>query len=223
MDNIRIWLIIAGVALLVGVFIWERRNSHSEVKTERVKDDDMQRLEEEARELGEMISSDIAAYDKPVEQTHQSSQENNQHEGNTPYVVLNVKTNGPWRFQGQDIMRVMMDQGLTFSDKGCFEFHLSAQNSATPAVFQVLNMLNPGTFPDENLKDFSTIGLTFLLVFPTPIEGSKAFDRMLDVARNVAYELNGQLLDQSRSTLTKQGIQLIKDKIVEAEYQYKNA
>ena len=95
-------------------------------------------------------------------------------------------------------------------------FHRHEFEAGRGAIqFSVANMMQPGVFDIDNMSDFNTPGLVFFLTLPGPEDMMKAFDYMLETAQAVARNLGGDVLDESRSVLTKQTLehsrQLIRD------------
>ena len=52
------------------------------------------------------------------------------------------------------------------------------------------------------------------MVLPGPIEGVEAFDLMMAAARALAQSLNGELLDESGSTLSIQRERYLREEII---------
>ena len=65
-------------------------------------------------------------------------------------------------------------------------------------------MMQPGVFDIDNMAEFNTPGLVFFLTLPGPEDMMMAFDYMLETAQAVSRNLGGDVLDESRSVLTKQ-------------------
>ena len=65
-------------------------------------------------------------------------------------------------------------------------------------------MMQPGVFDIDNMADITTPGLVFFVTLPGPDDMVKAFDYMLETAQAVARNLGGDVLDESRSVLTRQ-------------------
>ena len=78
-------------------------------------------------------------------------------------------------------------------------------------------MMQPGVFDIDNMSDFNTPGLVFFLTLPGPEDMMKAFDYMLETAQAVARNLNGVVLDESRSALTRQSMDHSRQQIRDLE------
>lgn len=89
------------------------------------------------------------------------------------------------------------------------------------SVFSVANMVEPGSFDPQELAASSLPGLTLFMVLPGPRGGVAAYADMLATARHLAQFLEGEVLDESRSTLTRQTARHIRERIVQFEHQLK--
>ena len=88
----------------------------------------------------------------------------------------------------------------------------------TPTIqFSVANMMQPGVFDLEGMESLSTKGLMFFLTLPGPQDMTRAFDLMLQTAQTVAESLGGDVLDETRSVLTKQYVERVRQSIREFE------
>ena len=73
-------------------------------------------------------------------------------------------------------------------------------------LFSMANVLNPGTFDLSTIGELELAGVT---LFMTPSELEKPaliFDLMMETAERLATELGLNILDESRSSMTKQTI-----------------
>ena len=131
-------------------------------------------------------------------------------------LVLNVAARDGRVFSGDDLLRVLITSGLKFGDMNIFHKRLSKEHQGT-VVFSVANMLNPGTFDLNNMDDFTTLGISFFLALPTPINNLDAFEKMLDVAQEIRATLGGDLKDDHRNAMTGQTIEHYRQRIRDFE------
>jgi len=130
--------------------------------------------------------------------------------------MLNVVARDPEGFRGEDILHILLACDLRFGDMDFFHRHeLDAGRGAIQ--FSVANMMQPGVFDIDNMAEFSTPGLVFFVTFPGPKNMIKAFDYMLETARAVARNLGGDVLDESRSVMTKQALEHCRQQIRDLE------
>ena len=131
-------------------------------------------------------------------------------------LVLNVAARDGRVFSGDDLLQVLITSGLKFGDMNIFHKRLSKEHQGT-VVFSVANMLNPGTFDLNNMDDFTTLGISFFLALPTPINNLDAFEQMLDVAQEIRATLGGDLKDDHRNAMTGQTIEHYRQRIRDFE------
>ena len=127
-------------------------------------------------------------------------------------VVLNVMAKQGVRFHGLDILNTLRDQGFEFGDMNLFHFYVDQSSKLRP-LCSIANTVEPGTFDIERMAEMETPGLSLFMQLPGPMEDRLAFERLLQLARSVAEQLEGVLCDESRNMLTLQAIGHIKDRI----------
>jgi len=131
-------------------------------------------------------------------------------------LVLNVTAKDGRVFTGDDLLQVLITSGLKFGDMNIFHKRLSKEHQST-VIFSVANMLNPGTFDLNNMDEFTTLGISFFLALPTPINNLDAFEQMLDVAQEIRDTLGGDLKDDHRNGMTGQTIEHYRQRIRDFE------
>ena len=130
--------------------------------------------------------------------------------------MLNVVARSPQGFRGEDILHILLACDLRFGDMNFFHRHEFAAGRGA-IQFSVANMMQPGVFDIDNMGDLRTPGLVFFLTLPGPEDMMKAFDYMLETAQAVARNLGGDVLDESRSVLTRQTMEHCRQKIRDLE------
>jgi len=130
--------------------------------------------------------------------------------------MLNVVARDPQGFRGEDILHILLACDLRYGDMSFFHRHeLEAGRGAIQ--FSVANMMQPGVFNLDDMAETVTPGLVFFLTLPGPEDMMKAFDYMLETAQAVARNLGGDVLDESRSVLTKQTLEHCRQQIRDLE------
>jgi cell division protein ZipA len=130
--------------------------------------------------------------------------------------MLNVLARGRDGFRGEDVLHILLACDLRFGDMSFFHRH-EFEAGRGAIQFSVANMMQPGVFDIDNMADFNTPGLVFFLTLPGPEDMMKAFDYMLETAQAVARNLDGDVLDESRSALTKQSMEHCRQQIRDLE------
>lgn len=117
--------------------------------------------------------------------------------------MVNVVARDSGGFHGDDIMQILLACDLRFGDMNFFHRH-ELEAGKGPIQFSVANMMQPGVFDIDNMAELRTPGLVFFLTLPGPENMIQAYDYMLETAQAVARNLGGDVLDESRSVLTRQ-------------------
>jgi len=130
--------------------------------------------------------------------------------------MLNVVARKSDGFRGADILHILLACDLRLGDMNFFHRH-EFEAGRGAIQFSVANMMQPGVFDIDNMADMNTPGLVFFLTLPGPEDMMKAFDYMLETAQAVSRNLGGDVLDESRSVLTKQTLEHCRQKIRDLE------
>ncbi len=130
--------------------------------------------------------------------------------------MLNVMARDREGFRGEDILHILLACDLRFGDMNFFHRH-EFEAGRGAIQFSVANMMQPGIFDIDRMGDFNTPGLVFFLTLPGPEDMMKAFDYMLETAQAVARNLDGDVLDESRSVLSKQSLDHCRQQIRDLE------
>lgn len=134
-----------------------------------------------------------------------------------PHVfVLNVAARSEQGFSGSDILGVLLACDLRFGDMDFFHRH-EQRAGRGPIQFSVCNMMRPGVFNIDAMDDLYTKGLMFFVTLPGPEDMLKAFDYMHETAKVVAKNLDGDVLDETRSAITRQSLEHMRQQIRELE------
>lgn len=132
--------------------------------------------------------------------------------GETFVIALNVMAREGQRFHGLDILNATQEQGFVFGDMNLFHIYPDEADKRRP-LCSLANTIEPGNFDIEDMAETETPGLLLFMQLPGPVEGKLAFERLLQLGRTLAAQLDGVLCDESRSVLTLQTIGHIKEKI----------
>lgn len=130
--------------------------------------------------------------------------------------MLNVVARHRGGFRGDDIMQILLACDLRFGDMNFFHRHEYAAGRGA-IQFSVANMMKPGVFDIDNMQGLTTPGLVFFVTLPGPDDMMQAYDYMLETAQAVARNLDGDVLDESRSVITKQATEHARQQIRELE------
>ncbi|MGH8509807.1 MAG: cell division protein ZipA C-terminal FtsZ-binding domain-containing protein [Gammaproteobacteria bacterium] len=96
--------------------------------------------------------------------------------------------------------------GLHFGDMGVFHHFGLAGHRSQQSLFCLANMFEPGNFDLENIHTHETAGLVMFMRLPVPIDGSVAFELMLNTAQRLQERLGGELRDGEHRPLARAAI-----------------
>lgn len=137
-------------------------------------------------------------------------------QADTEVIILHVVARDGAVFLGKDLLEILLACDLRFGDLRFFHRH-EQRAGRGPIQFSVANMLQPGIFDIDNMHAMQTRGLVFFLTLPGPQDMIRAFDYMLETAKTVARNLGGELLDESRSVLSRQTVAHARQQVREFE------
>ncbi len=128
-------------------------------------------------------------------------------------LVLNVVASGGRQFRGSAMLKALTATGLTFGAMNIFHYlHPSRPGTS---LFSVANMVEPGCFTLTTMEELTSPGLTLFANVDRPEECINTFTVMLETAKKLAEILGGEVCDERRGTLSKQGVEHIHSQIRE--------
>lgn len=131
-------------------------------------------------------------------------------------LVINVMSTGGERFQGADLLQVLLQCGMRFGDMQIFHRH-EGEDGEGDLLFSMVNMVVPGTFELSTMSEFETPGVSFFMTLPMSANSMEAFNIMANTAMTLADSLGGELKDEQRSIMTQQTIEHCRQRIREFE------
>ena len=129
-------------------------------------------------------------------------------------VVLHVHAGEGLCFTAPAVQEALEASGLRFGQHGIFHRHVDTSHGQQP-MFSVASMVKPGTLNPDEPDTLETPGLALFMQLPGPFDGLSAFEQMLEVARRLADQLEGHLLDGTRCDLTNQAVEHIREELRE--------
>ena len=210
MDGLRWLLLFFGLLVIAGVYIYSRRekkpqDDDSEVVTERREPtlDGTESIVVEDLDGGGFESPEIEAEDSEIPD-----------EG-SPQKIVTLRLIGREKkpFQGDELILSMRGIGLRHGQFGIF--HRYDGNDESRTIFSAASLVEPGSFDLTNIKDQQIPGISLFLVLPGPVDNVDAFDMMMAAARALAQSLDGELLDESGSTLSIQRERYLREEIIQ--------
>ena len=226
MENMRWILLIAGIIIVLGIYIFSRlqgrrrdaslsagyRFTEPDSRIDPLFDDigDRGNVDAELESLGQLIAEDSPRQKGEAAATAAPSNPA------MPDKVVTLFVMAPpgVPFRGSFLTEAMGKAGLEFGDMQIFH-HLESHNGRDRVLFSVANMLEPGTFDLQAMDAFSTRGLVLFLQLPATIDAVKAFDAMVAAARSLAGSLQGSVYDATHSVLSRQTVSHLREDIID--------
>ena len=231
MDSLRIILLLAGVVLIAGIYLWGRRQNVQRMKQMRIEAragdplmdvPDMaegvrvvpgrEAVEEELARLDELITEGAEA--APEKETLAPAASRQKPAEMNKLVVLYVLAPGGVPFRGDSLIKALESSGLRYGDMKIFH-RMVPVGPREESVYSVVNMVEPGTLNPAEVSGLNTPGIAFFLQLSGHVDGVKAYDDMVETAKAVAAVLDGEICDETRSVLSRQSIGHQREKIIE--------
>lgn len=118
-------------------------------------------------------------------------------------------------FSGEDLLRNVLSYGLRFGDMSIFHRHEQPSGQGR-VLFSMAKAVEPGTFDLEAMTGEEIPGVSFFLGLPG-VSSITAYDIMVDTARRLANEMQGDVLDEHQQPLTRQLVEHYRERVQEFE------
>ena len=195
MDGLRWLLLFFGVLVIAGVYLYSRRD--------KAKPEDQGEIA--PARVEPTLEADDEEPEKPSEVPADGSPQK--------IVTLRLIGHNKKPFKGDELILSMRGIGLRHGKFGIF--HRYDGNDESRTIFSAASLVEPGSFDLANIKDQQIPGISLILVLPRPIESVEGFDLMMAAARALAQSLDGELLDESGSTLSIQRERYLREEIIQ--------
>ena len=131
-------------------------------------------------------------------------------------LIINVLSRDKNGFNGADLLEVLLACDVRFGDMDIFHRFEGSQGQGQ-IQFSVANLVKPGTFDLNAIKEFYTPGVCMFLQLPGPERPLEAFDCMAEIATCIVKNLQGDMRDENHSVLTAQTMEHYRQRIREYE------
>ncbi|MFD2180294.1 cell division protein ZipA [Veronia pacifica] len=166
----------------------------------------------ESNTLGEVtdaveVSSEVVTDPLPEEEVETAAPEPKQQ-----VLIVNVQASANSDFNGVDLMNSLEQNGMIHGEMDIFHRHADLSGTGK-VLFSAANMYNPGSFPMENISQFTTEGISFFMTLPCYGDPEHNFKLMLQTAQKVADQLGGLVTDDARNLMTPQRLDGYRDQV----------
>jgi cell division protein ZipA len=117
-------------------------------------------------------------------------------------LVLHVVAKEGEQIQGAELLPCLLSLNFKFGDMDIFHRHLDNAGNGK-VLFSMANMLKPGVFDPDNMEQFSTEGVVLFMTLPCYGDAVMNFSTMLNLAEQLADDLDAVVLDERRTPWTE--------------------
>ncbi len=212
MDGLRWLLLLFGLLVIAGVYLYSRRE-----KTASSTNPGADRV---APSLDGEPTEDQEADPTTTIVDGEDDDAISHFAADTPQKIVTVRivARDKKSFPGDELILSMRGIGLRHGKFGIF--HRYDGNDESESIFSAASLVEPGSFDLQNIKEQVIPGISLFLVLPGPIDSVEAFDLMLAAARTLTQSLNGELLDESGSTLSIQRERYLREEIIQFQHKF---
>jgi len=162
--------------------------------------------------------NELNAREAEEQQAKLASSESSDKAPQQDVLVMHLMANKGERIQGQALLDAVLSCGFLFGGNKFFDRHIN--NDGTGEVlFSLANLLNPGTFDLKTMAEMETPGVTLFMVLDQLSDPVAAFDTMIEAVDKLVAELHLNVMDESRSSMTKQTIDHYRQRATSASIQ----
>lgn len=207
MDGFPWILLFFGLLVIAGVYLYSRREKTKAEDTDTSAERREPTLEGQGASLEDDGEDDTAETDADYEEVADRPQK---------IVTLRLIGHNKKSFQGDELVLSLRGIGLRHGKFGIF--HRYDGNDESRTIFSAASLVEPGSFDLANIKDQQIPGISMFMVLPGPVDCVESFDLMMAAARALAQSLDGELLDESGSTLSIQRERYLREEIIQFQH-----
>jgi cell division protein ZipA len=229
-------LIIAGIALIAGLYLFgvrdkkrKPRASRKRVHAQRVRHEpslESDSGDEDSGEHGfdaqqtELAIGDPMDSASRIEPQLESGLDIKPKQPEAPLpdriITLFLQARDNHIITGIELLDASLKSGLVFGSHDIF--HRIHEEDVEP-VFSMANLTKPGSFDKSAWNTIEIKGVTMFMTLPGPRNALDAWDSMLATSRRLAELLRADLLDDTQEMFTRQRSLQIKEELREYERQ----
>lgn len=210
MDGLRWLLLLFGVLVIVGVYLYSRRERDKPGNEEPPSVRVVPTLAAPVLEPAYEEDSQDPVAEEPVPDTESSA------ESAQKIVTLRLVARGKETFRGDELVLSLRSIGMRHGKFGIF--HRYDGNDESRTIFSAASLVEPGSFDLANIKEQEIPGISLFLVLPGPIDAADSFDMMMAAARELTRSVQAELLDESGSSLSIQRERYMREEIIQFQH-----
>lgn len=133
-------------------------------------------------------------------------------------LVMHLMASKGETVTGEDLLNTILGVGFRYGAMKIFHRHLLDDGSG-PVLFSMANLLNPGTFDLNTIRQLKIPGVTLFMALDDIEEPVEAFDIMIKAIDVMATALDLNVMDESRSSMTAQTIDHYRQRARDVSFQ----
>ena len=119
------------------------------------------------------------------------------------------------RLPGHAILDAFEDEGFRPGPMQIYHYHGHSEPDP-PVAFGVANLVEPGVLEPDSLPGIETPGLVMFMGVADDVAGaSRTLEAMIAAGRRLAHRLDATLCDETRSTLTAQAENHLRERVAD--------
>lgn len=206
MDGLRWLLLLSGLLVVGGVYLYSRRERAKEEEQESSPERLEPSLDDESSAPPPDAEPAITADDEDAGDAVAEQK----------IVTLRIVARDKGAFRGDELVLSLRGIGMRHGKFGIFHHYEGTDED--DVVFSVASLAEPGTFNLSNIKEQQIPGISMFMVLPGPMRGAESFDLMMAAARALSQTLHAELFDESGSTLSIQRERYLREEIIRYEH-----
>ncbi|MCK5871489.1 MAG: cell division protein ZipA C-terminal FtsZ-binding domain-containing protein [Methylococcales bacterium] len=216
-ETLRIIIFLVGVLTVIGMIAWSFLQHQKDERDFEAFDNtkaDEKDPSTEKNHTFDVISSVLKKTSKMISDPLKKSSASAQKVRLSPppsldLYQLSIVSPTEKGFRGEDIFSILDNVGLKYGNLQIFE-RIDGHNQVD---FAVANIVNPGVFPKEDLKNFSCPGVSFFMQPKQVAHPSEVFEDFIRTLNFVALKLGGDMKDHLHHPLTDEYLQQIRQEL----------
>ncbi|MBA59526.1 MAG: cell division protein ZipA [Gammaproteobacteria bacterium] len=228
-SDLRHWLLIIGPLIVFGVILhgyFRMRSGNEKIKMDldksflnKEKLSEGERFDTEFPNGGARVveninlgfdeqESEVSEFENHLKKTSNEEVIRDHNTDLENIIALNIFSDDR-ELEGQQLLETVVDNGMVFGDMEIFHKF----DSQDKIIYSLASAVEPGTFNISQISEFSTPGITMFMRIDGISDSEKNFEDMLDLAERISSEFDAQIYDETRSVLTRQTVEHIRQKI----------
>ena len=217
MDSLRWFLLFFGLLVVVGVYLYSRKDREREQKSTTENTAEL-RVEPALGGQSDGADTDDEQDGEQLQIGVEPAVEPEPAAQKQKILTLRIVAGSHSSFAGDELVLSLRGIGMRHGKFGIFHRYEGADENKI--IFSIASLVEPGGFDLANLKEQEIPGISVFMVLPGPVDGAEAFDLMMVAARALSLSLKAELLDESGSTLSVQRERYMREEII--QYQTAN-